>query len=94
MACNTVSLISAAKVVVRLLTDEVLFLMICSRDNSFGALDRREGLASSTWYMSLATSVSDNIVKIHLLIYDGSRRPNIKLKKENCRMQTHDRVVV
>lgn len=50
----------------RLLTDEVLFLIICSKDSSFGALDRREGLASSTWYMSLATSVSDNMVVVHL----------------------------
>lgn len=51
---------------VRLLTEEVLCLMICSKDSSFGALARREGVASSTWYISLATSVSDNIVMVHL----------------------------
>lgn len=49
MASMLVSLISTAKGMVNSLTDDVLFLMICSNDSSFGALDRREGLASSTW---------------------------------------------
>lgn len=43
-------------------TEAVLFLMISSSKSSFGALARREGVASSTWYISLATSVSDNIM--------------------------------
>lgn len=81
MASVSVSLISTAKGVVRLLTDEVLFLIICSKDSSLGALDRREGLASSTWYISLATSVSDNIVFVRLE-FTIQGRPNIKLKKE------------